>query len=455
MDVNRNLGGIGIPTIDKAKLDFSSDAEDFKWAVGIEDTFIPQTHRTGERRLDEFELTQHYQFWKEDLDLASELGVNMTRYGIPWYKVNPSPGKYDWTWIDRVIDYLVNKTEIDPIADLNHYVTPTWMDNEFANAHYPERMAEYAREFARRYGDVINYYAPHNEPLVNATLCGEIGTWPPHLHGYDGFVKIFKNICKGIILTMNAVREEDPNATFVHVEATGLYHTKERKLQKDVEFRENRLRLMYDLISGLVDEGHPLHGWLLQNGMKKEELRWFQDNSVRLGIIGLNYYPQGWPCEVCTENGKLKEEMTGKGGGLLKGILKSYFERYRRPILITETCVYGNDEEKAAWLKTSIAQVKECREEGMPVIGYTWWPLFDCIGWDYRSGGRPVEEYIGYWNNLGLSPVRKRGGLWRLEMQFDYTLKRVKTKFADQYRSYIANSKEVVGKIASAPRRPR
>ncbi len=35
---------------------------DFMWAVGIEDTFIPQEASRSGRVLDEYELTQHYRF---------------------------------------------------------------------------------------------------------------------------------------------------------------------------------------------------------------------------------------------------------------------------------------------------------------------------------------------------------------------------------------------------------
>ena len=41
------------------------------FGVGIEDTFVPQ-ERVGGRRLDEYELTQHYDRWREDFALAAE-----------------------------------------------------------------------------------------------------------------------------------------------------------------------------------------------------------------------------------------------------------------------------------------------------------------------------------------------------------------------------------------------
>src|SRR5215218_5298104 len=84
---------------------FSLAPQGFAWATGIEDTFVPQTERVGERALDEYALTNHYLYWREDIDRAASLGVNSMRYGIPWYRVEAIPGKFDWEWTDRVLEY--------------------------------------------------------------------------------------------------------------------------------------------------------------------------------------------------------------------------------------------------------------------------------------------------------------------------------------------------------------
>ena len=84
-----------------------TSAAEFLWAVGIENTFVPHT-RAGHRRLDEYELMDHYRLWRQDLDLAADLGISAIRYGIPWYRVNPRPGVFDWSWTDPVLEYLVD-----------------------------------------------------------------------------------------------------------------------------------------------------------------------------------------------------------------------------------------------------------------------------------------------------------------------------------------------------------
>ena len=147
-----------------------------RFAVGIEDTFIPQTS-PGRRTLDEYGLTGHYENWREDLNMAASTGAAMIRYGIPWYRVNPARDAWDWSWTDRVFDHLLS-LGLTPIVDLMHYGCPLWLECEFANPDYPQRVAEYAARVAGRYGEQVRFYTPMNEPLLNAMYCGEDGAGP-------------------------------------------------------------------------------------------------------------------------------------------------------------------------------------------------------------------------------------------------------------------------------------
>jgi beta-glucosidase/6-phospho-beta-glucosidase/beta-galactosidase len=198
-----------------------TSAQDFLWAGGIEDTFVPQT-RPGHRALDEYELMGHYEHWREDLSLARQLGLKALRWGVPWYKVESEPGKFDWSWTDQVIPYMVEDLKILPIIDLMHYGTPFWLKREFANKDYPKFVARYAAEFSKRYQSLIKWYTPLNEPIINSLMCGLRGLWPPYLKGEKGYLKIMMQLARGIVRTVNAIKEIQPDSVMVHVEATGL-----------------------------------------------------------------------------------------------------------------------------------------------------------------------------------------------------------------------------------------
>ena len=125
-------------------------AGEFLWAAGIENTFVPQV-RNGGRPLDEFELMGHYKHWREDLSLGNDLGLKAMRWGAPWYKIEPEPGKFDWSWTDKVIPFMVEELKIRPIVDLMHYGCPFWLEREFANKKYPDLVARYAAAFVERW----------------------------------------------------------------------------------------------------------------------------------------------------------------------------------------------------------------------------------------------------------------------------------------------------------------
>src|SRR3954467_13022088 len=102
--------------------DFSNfvSSNQFLWGTGIEDTFITAPFPKTGRILDEYELTDHYRRWSADLDLIAELGVSVARYGIPWHRINPQPGVWNWESADGPLNRML-ELGITPIVDLVHY----------------------------------------------------------------------------------------------------------------------------------------------------------------------------------------------------------------------------------------------------------------------------------------------------------------------------------------------
>src|SRR5690606_6350932 len=176
------------------------------FAVGIEDTFVPQGG-PGERPSDEYELTEHYARWHSDLALASEAGAELVRWGVPWYRIQPEPDRWDWDWLDRVMDRFA-ELGLRPIVDLMHYGTPLWMERQFAHPDYPRLVAEYSARVAERYAHLgVGDYTPVNEPMIHAQFAGEYAYWPPYLSGPAGLSAIVAQIARGFVLAQHAVRD--------------------------------------------------------------------------------------------------------------------------------------------------------------------------------------------------------------------------------------------------------
>lgn len=387
---------------------------DLHFAVGIEDTFIPHT-RPGHRALDEYELTGHYEQWRADIDLAAESGAGAIRYGVPWYRVEPTPGSFDWSWLDPCLDHLLG-TGLTPIVDLMHYGTPLWLDNQAINASYPQRVADYASAVASRYADRITVYTPLNEPNINAEWCGESGTWPPYLTGADGWVKLAAAIARGIVLTQEAVRAAVGDAaTFVHVEAGLRYAvTGDDAAADSARQREQRDLLIEDLVCGLVTDEHPLAEYLPAHGFSENQLAWHRGRTARPDVMGVNYYPHlstGTVSASVDDLAPPRQDVGSEAADGLEALLRRFHERYRAPVMLTETSARAGGAQ-LRWLEESVERIMRLRADGFPVVGYTWFPLFDLFDWAYRTGTDDAERYLEPLGMVRLVP-RQDGGLER------------------------------------------
>lgn len=368
--------------------------EEFIWASGVEDTFVPQS-RPGHRSLDEYLLIGHYQHWREDISLACELGLNALRWGVPWYRVEPFPGEFDWRWTDKVLPFIVNDCGVTPIIDLMHYGCPFWMYKEFINTEYPRAVARYASEFAKRYKGLIRWYTPFNEPMINALMCGLRALWPPYLRGDRGYIRILLQTIKGILNTVESILEADPEAMMVHVEAAGL--TRAAREDLEVLAHEDRRRgyISYDLLTGRVTPEHPLFTWLVRNGAVADDLIEIARRKLSPDVLGLNFYPQ-WSTKQIYLNhkGRISYRNIEQDGAGFADLIRDYYERYQIPVMVTETSAVGPPEVRSHWLETSLLAIKHLRGQGVPVYGYTWFPMFTMIDWRYRFGRGPVQNYL-------------------------------------------------------------
>ena len=400
----------------------------FFWAAGIEDTFITAPWPATGRTLDEYELTGHYERVNGDLDLAASLGVSVMRYGIPWHRIQPTPDTWDWSFADTALNGLLDRG-IDPIVDLVHYGLPPWLDGAYLSPDYPARVAEYAGRMAERYAGKIFAYTPLNEPRITAWYCGRLGWWPPFAHGWRGFVRVMLGVCRGIIETVRALETVDPEIVPYHVDATDLYLADAKDggdVQAVAAFRQEIVFLALDLVSGkITGPSHPLYDWLLSHGASVADLEWFAENAVALPVIGLNLYPMFTQKRVKRDKaGRLRITMPYGDETLVTRLGRLYAARYPGSALfIGETASVGSVLKRREWMESSVAAVRHLRGEGVPLVGYTWWPMFSLVAWAYRQGTRPPDAY--------LEPM----GLWDLAPG---SQERRETPLVEIYREWVA-----------------
>jgi hypothetical protein len=236
-------------------------------------------------------------------------------------------------------------------------------------------------------------------------------------------VKVLMNVARGIVRTERALREISNDALVLHVDAGDVYVADHPDLVAEAAHRQAVGFLALDLVSGRVDERHELYGWLLDRGVDEEELGWFRERPVVLEAVGINVYPLFSRKALERKGTRSRVVMRYGSPDLVEELCTMYHARYRCPVIVSETATAGSVARRMRWLEGSVASVRRARERGVPLVGYTWWPMLALIDWAYRRGGRAKHEYL------------KQMGLWDLAPRADGTLERVPTQLVSAFES--------------------
>jgi hypothetical protein len=152
-------------------------------------------------------------------------------------------------------------------------------------------------------------------------------------------------------------------------------------------------------VTGAVGAGHPLLPLLRAHGTSDETLAWFAENAVQPDVMGVNYYPRHstelFESGIHHSGGFADPRPTRDDGveGLAE-MLRTYATRYGAPVMLAETCVTDDVATRLRWLDASVATVEGLRADGVDVVGYTWWPLFDMYEWTYRHSDEPRSAHL-------------------------------------------------------------
>lgn len=337
-----------------------------------------QRRRDG-RRLDMIAATRHDRFVAQDYARSVEHGLRTLRDGLRWHLVEPAPGRFDWSSFLPMLR-AARDARVQVIWDLCHYGWPD--DLDIWSPAFVDRFARFVRAAARIVRDEtdqIPFYCPVNEISFWAWAGGDAAKFNPATKGRAGELK--RQLVRAAIAGIEAVWEVDKRARIVHsdplinvlprsdrpadVAAASAYH--------NAQFEAR------DMLSGrLAPElgGRPEY----------------------LDVVGVNFY---------SDNQWILSGPTVEFGNPryrpLNELLCETYERYGRPVAITETGAEGSA--RAAWLFYVCAEVRAAMAKGVPIEGICIYPIIDYPGWENerhcevglfcaasRDGHRPVFE---------------------------------------------------------------
>lgn len=363
-----------------------------------------------------------YHHWREDVALMKTIGLNAYRFSISWPRVLPEGtgpvNEAGLRFYRDLCDELL-RNGIQPLVTLYHWDLPTalYRQGGWKNPAIADWFARYVEVVSRALGDRVKYWLTFNEPQMFCGLGLKLGVHAPFEHNTDAdMMTVTKNILLAHGKAVQVLRKNCPGAR------VGLAPTGDCCLPRDdspEEVERARQRSLSPYPNYLMSNtwwADPVFlgkypAWARERfgeqlyPMTEEEwalvsqpLDFYAYNCYQ-GTVDFAADPAGYD-----DYGYQGCPKTANGWNITPQVLyyasKFWFQRYGLPILITENgCAQQDfvmldgkvhDPQRIDFLHRYLRGLARAVDEGVPVLGYSYWSLFDnfewAAGYDIRFG---------------------------------------------------------------------
>lgn len=339
------------------------------WWAGFECT--DQLNCFG-NRVDFLPLTGHSQLLREDYERLNPFRILTVREGIRWSQVERTAYQYDFSTVETMLTEG-HRQGIQQVWDLCHFGYPD--DLTPLHPMFARRFTHLCRAFVRfyrdRYPDEPLIVTPINEVSFIAWLGGDACGTSPYCTKQGWEVKV--GLMRAYIEGVAAMREIDPGIRILTTEplvhiVPPLNPTRQQRI--DAAKADDNQFQSVDMLAGRL----------------MPELGGSPDF---VDIVGLNYYYNNqW------EQGP--RDLLGWADTIpdprwvpLRNLLTKAYQRYKRPIALTETSHPGID--RPHWIEMIGHECAAVLAAGIPLWGACIYPIIDRPDWDHpehwhRSG---------------------------------------------------------------------
>ncbi len=351
------------------------------------------------RPLDMAALSGHVDQLEDDHARAAALGIGSVRETIGWRLAEPARGRHDLRRTRRIAA-SARRHGLQVVWTLMHYGTPP--DVRLTDDAAIDRFAAFARAVAREIAprcDAPPVYNPVNEISFLAWAVSGSDMVHPYrpdradagaaatsvASGYE----IKRRLVRMALAAIDAIREVDPRARFLHVEP--LVHVVAPAGRPELAALATHV------------SAYQWQAWDLLCGLREPALG---GTPEALDLIGINHYHSSqW--EAVREE-RLLWHLRDARRLPFGELVAACWARYRRPMIVAETSHFG--EGRPQWLHEIAAEVERVRGLGLPLQGLCLYPLVD----------RPDWHDPAHWHDSGLWDVDRRTPALRRVLVPDY-----------------------------------
>lgn len=321
-----------------------------------------------------------YNRYEQDLDIAQALGLNCYRFGIEWARIEPEPGVFSLAQLDHYAAMLraCRKRGLLPIVTFNHFAVPRWfaMRGGWEVADSADLFARFCERATRALGPDIGMASTFNEANIHRLYKVMAPLLPPGTQEKRRAM-IAAAARATNSLAFSCLMFADPDRIDAHLLAA---HAKAYQAIKagPGDFPVGVTLTMQDLqpagensVAAAME--NTLYGPWWDEVNASDFLGVQTYSRLRFDAQGIVPPPPG-------------AVLTGAGyenyPQALGAMIRLAARRTTRPIYVTETGIATQDDtSRIAFIDATVAQVRRCIAEGIPVRSYIYWSLLDNYEW--------------------------------------------------------------------------
>ncbi|MFI4913013.1 MAG: GH1 family beta-glucosidase [Sedimentisphaeraceae bacterium JB056] len=380
----------------------------------------------------------HYNKYEEDVKLMAEIGLKAYRFSISWPRVmSETPGKVNEKGLDfysRLVDRLL-EAGIKPYATLFHWDYPLslYKKGGWLCEQSPEWFADYTKAVTEKLSDRVQNWMTLNEPQVFTLIGHKDGRHAPGDHySPSQMYQMIHNVLLSHGRSVQTIRQyakTKPSIGYAPVGLTRIPQTtspEDIQAAKDDMFGLDAHRLWSDgLWFDPVCFGKYPDGYLERIAFDAPKIK---DGDMELisqplDFLGLNIYNGIYSsAENRPQTGDMFESIshiannpnavgtTGFDWPVTPECLywgtKFFYERYKKPIFITENGLSNpdwpaldgkvHDPQRIDFLHRHLLELGKSISEGNEVKGYFQWSLMDNFEWAAGYSKRFGLIYVDY-----------------------------------------------------------
>ena len=341
------------------------------------------THHEQRKNLEQSGAAcDHWNRWREDFQLLTDLGMTSYRFSIEWSRIEPTEG----TWNNDALAVYSNMVDdllergIRPVVTLHHFSHPQWWEAKggFADRANAPHFVRYCERVFEVLSDRVETWVTINEPTVFSTMGYTLGMFPPGRRSLRATLRVMRNLLLAHADVYIALKKIRPEARIGIAKNVTLFDPKNRWSPIDWPLA----RLLEWFWNGAWRSG-------VENGRM-----FFGDVSAAKGtldFVGLNYYTHVLVGPASVSLLKMKFPKRAHEVATEFGY-PMYAEGLRRaldflaplgvPIEITENGVAdANDTLRTEHLKRHLWVLSQAIQDGHDVRSYHHWSLMDNFEW--------------------------------------------------------------------------